>query len=328
MLVPVVVVRLLRPPTRESLDGFMIGALGALCLHRGSDADPAGAAIRHRDDRPRPPVSSLIVEAGIRGVAVPLTAAAVGGLIGAALWFTRPPSKTHQHASFVRAAAGGLRRGGPGRLRRTGTRRRRPHSTDTAAGRPSDGRRGSTSSACDSVCTLRCCMKRKTRSSPMSRCCVRTATTSSPTWRSARRAGSPLTRRPGSRERSAAERGRRGQAPTHRMAPRSPAIPRPREPTPHRRCTGRRIVRLLRTWGVAIVVVAVALVALSVIIHKPPARYVCPPDCGHPPTGEPVAVNPALHRPRRHVLRLLSRTECGVQDHHERQWRTRGLPRR
>ena len=30
MLVPAVVVRLLRPPTRESLDGFMIGALGAL----------------------------------------------------------------------------------------------------------------------------------------------------------------------------------------------------------------------------------------------------------------------------------------------------------
>ena len=30
MLVPAVVVRLTRPPTRESLDGFMIGALGAL----------------------------------------------------------------------------------------------------------------------------------------------------------------------------------------------------------------------------------------------------------------------------------------------------------
>ena len=30
MLVPAVVVRLLRPPTREALDGFMIGALGAL----------------------------------------------------------------------------------------------------------------------------------------------------------------------------------------------------------------------------------------------------------------------------------------------------------
>ena len=30
MLMPAVIVRLLRPPTREALDGFMIGALGAL----------------------------------------------------------------------------------------------------------------------------------------------------------------------------------------------------------------------------------------------------------------------------------------------------------
>ena len=48
-------------------------------------------------------MDSLIVEAGIRGVAVPLTAAAAGGLIGAALWFTRPPSKEKQHPGVVRA---------------------------------------------------------------------------------------------------------------------------------------------------------------------------------------------------------------------------------
>ena len=54
------------------------------------------------------PVSSLIVEAGIRGIAVPLTAACVGGLIGAALWFTRPPNKVHQHANFVRIALAGF----------------------------------------------------------------------------------------------------------------------------------------------------------------------------------------------------------------------------
>jgi hypothetical protein len=50
------------------------------------------------------PMNGLIVEAGIRGVAVPLTAAAVGGLIGAALWFTRPDNKKHQHRNFVRIA--------------------------------------------------------------------------------------------------------------------------------------------------------------------------------------------------------------------------------
>jgi hypothetical protein len=48
------------------------------------------------------PMDSLIVEAGIRGVAVPLTAAAAGGLIGAALWFKRPPSKEKQRPGIVR----------------------------------------------------------------------------------------------------------------------------------------------------------------------------------------------------------------------------------
>ena len=48
MLLPAVMVRLLRPPTREALDGFIIGALGALDVHRGRDPDPVGPAVRHR----------------------------------------------------------------------------------------------------------------------------------------------------------------------------------------------------------------------------------------------------------------------------------------
>jgi hypothetical protein len=55
--------------------------------------------------------------------------------------------------------------------------------------------------------------------------------------------------------------------------------------------------RVLRIWGAGIVVVAAALVGLSAVIHKPPARYVCPPDCGTPPTGEPVAINPVFTAP-------------------------------
>lgn len=43
-----------------------------------------------------------MVEAGIRGVAVPLTAACVGGLIGTALWFRRPENKRDQHRGSVR----------------------------------------------------------------------------------------------------------------------------------------------------------------------------------------------------------------------------------
>jgi len=102
MLMPAVIVRLLGPPTREALDGFMVGALGALSYTAAATlarlAPQFGTGVVSKR-----PMDSLLVEAGIRGVAVPLTAAAAGGLIGAALWFKRPPSKEKQHPGVVRA---------------------------------------------------------------------------------------------------------------------------------------------------------------------------------------------------------------------------------
>jgi hypothetical protein len=102
MLMPAVIVRLSRPPTREALDGFMVGALGALMFTAAATltrlAPQFGTGVVSKR-----PMDSLLVEAGIRGVAVPLTAAAAGGLIGAALWFKRPPSKEKQRPGVVRA---------------------------------------------------------------------------------------------------------------------------------------------------------------------------------------------------------------------------------
>ena len=49
---------------------------------------------------------------------------------------------------------------------------------------------------------------------------------------------------------------------------------------------------LVLTWFLAIAVIALTLVGVSALITKPPARYVCPPDCGRPPTGTPVEINP------------------------------------
>lgn len=89
MLVPAVVVRLLRPPGLESLDGFLIGSLGAVAfaaagtLTRLTPQLATGLVAHHRH------VAGLLVEAGVQGVAVPVTAAAAGGLTGAALWLTR-----------------------------------------------------------------------------------------------------------------------------------------------------------------------------------------------------------------------------------------------
>lgn len=102
MLVPALVARFAWRGNRESLDGYAIGALGALTftaaatLTRLAPQFTTGMINRVR------PLDGLLVEAGIRGIAMPLTAAAVGGLIGTALWFTRPPTKVTKNRGFVR----------------------------------------------------------------------------------------------------------------------------------------------------------------------------------------------------------------------------------
>lgn len=87
MLVPAVVLRVVRPGTRESLDGYAIGALGALAftaaatLVRLAPQFSTGLFARAR------PIQSLIVEVAMNGLAIPVTAAAAGGLVGLLLWF-------------------------------------------------------------------------------------------------------------------------------------------------------------------------------------------------------------------------------------------------
>lgn len=102
MLVPAALVRLIRPGPKEALDGFALGALGALMftgaatLTRLAPQFSVGMVARAR------PIEGLIVEAGIRGIAVPLTAACVGGLVGTALWFTRPSNHDHHGRNHIR----------------------------------------------------------------------------------------------------------------------------------------------------------------------------------------------------------------------------------
>lgn len=104
MLAPVLLARFWRRDDQEALDGFGLGALGALMftgaatLTRLAPQFAGGMVARGR------PMEGLMVEAGIRGIAVPITAASVGGLIGTALWFSRPADRKEKSRNYVRLA--------------------------------------------------------------------------------------------------------------------------------------------------------------------------------------------------------------------------------
>ncbi|AFM16485.1 hypothetical protein Mycch_1694 [Mycolicibacterium chubuense NBB4] len=66
------------------------------------------------------------------------------------------------------------------------------------------------------------------------------------------------------------------------------------EATPARR-TSHRAVLLM--WLLPVIVVGAVLAFISARTTAPSVRYVCPPDCGRPPTGTPVAINPRFTAP-------------------------------
>ena len=102
MVLPAVLVRMSAPPDRESLDGFVVGALSALSFTAASTlTDLAPQFVAGLFDDARPP--GLWQEAVVYGIAAPVTAAAGGGLIGLMLWY-RPGLRARRHPRRIRAA--------------------------------------------------------------------------------------------------------------------------------------------------------------------------------------------------------------------------------
>jgi hypothetical protein len=272
MLVPAVVMRFVRP-TRESLDGYVIGALSAVSFAAAATLTrlaPQFATGVVAGDRP---AHELLVEAGLLGVAVPLTSAAIGGLVGAALWFGRwnlivgsllvtlaiyaavgfmdvtPVLENLHfgvHMMIAVVALVALRIGLQYCL------------LNEEHDAPNPGARV-LCPHCDHVVP------------DMAFCpnCGVAAAASSRTSRAARRADAGA-------DEAATRPGYALPAGVYQVAP------------VHRTTNGWLFTTLAAGLGVA---VAVGVTA-SVLATPPRPRYTCPPDCGRPPIGEPIDSNP------------------------------------
>ena len=85
------------------MDGFVIGALGALTFAGGATLTRLAPQFATGLIASGRPAKGLVVEATLHGVTVPLTAAVAGGLVGIALWFTGQNDNPHEHPRRTRA---------------------------------------------------------------------------------------------------------------------------------------------------------------------------------------------------------------------------------
>jgi hypothetical protein len=92
MLLPVGVAWLRRPDRSEALDGFTAGAASALGLTMAATLTELAPLLRAGNLTQGSSVLANLTEAVIRGISVPLVAAAATGYIGAALWSRRGTS--------------------------------------------------------------------------------------------------------------------------------------------------------------------------------------------------------------------------------------------
>ncbi len=295
MLVPALVARFAWRGNREALDGYAIGALGALTftaaatLTRLAPQFTTGMISRVR------PMDGLLVEAGIRGIAMPLTAAAVGGLIGTALWFTRPPTKVDQNRGFVGgtlvlialvviAVYAGLGLVDVARFPQWLQLALHLTLTGLALFALRIGLHlALLHEAQDEIRTDEpiLCMEcnHVVPDAPFCARCGAAMHASSRRSRRTRRDERPirLAEEPADGEIVV------GLLPGYSLQ--SGAF----EVTQPPKTSFRKVALVL---GIAIVVVAGGLVGLSAVISKPAPKYVCPPDCGSPPMNRAVEINP------------------------------------
>lgn len=260
MLLPVAVIRLLGPRTREPLSGFAIGALGTLAFTAVATLSRLAPQLDDgMVDRDRPLIG-LLVQAGIQAVAVPLTAAAAGALAGVALWFTPASDTAPERIGHARAVLALTVAPIPACYAALGLIDIAPVSQ---------------------MWVLAGHFAAMALTMPALRIGLQIALL--------HEAHEPPVNIDGSLRCPQCD----NTVPDMAFCPNCGVAIRALS-RPVQRVGDRR---LLAAWGAVVTLVAVALVGVSALISSPPARYRCPPDCGRPPTTEPVATNPRFTAP-------------------------------
>lgn len=300
MMVPAVAARILRPAVRGSLNGYIIGVVGTLSFTAAATFTRLAPQFAAGPVATGESVPNLLIEAGIRGVTIPLTAACAGGLIGLALWFTRPSQNSRLSRGALIAVLTTFSAvtltvyGIVGAVDSSGV----PHYLMLLA---------HIAMAIVALVTLRIglqlallyeehdpptgepllCLHCRNVVPEMPFCpaCGAANSASSRASRAERRDARPATFAT-QQDLSAGDRpalwpGYALPAETYSCGPLS-------------RFSSQR---LLGVWSAGIVAVAAPLIGVSALVSNPTVRYNCPPDCGRPPFGTPVATNPRYTAP-------------------------------
>ena len=304
MIMPTVLIRLLRPGSRDSLDGFVIGALAGLCFSAAATLVRLAPQVTTGLIAHARPVLGLAVEVVLCGITIPITAAAAGGMVGIALWFRPPPGRDHggrvRSVLMLLAAAALLLHAGVGVIDIIGLRQVTMlviHLTATLvvllalrlalqlallheAHDPIAEDQPLLCPHCEMVVP------------DMAFC---------PACGAATRASSRESRRE--------RRGRFRAEPLDEDAESAPAsvdgipenvYPGYAMPAGRYLAPGLRRPRfswLLSRWGIVIVAASVVLGGAALALTPKIAHYMCPPDCGKPPNGTPVMALPRYEAP-------------------------------
>ncbi len=287
MLLPVLWIRWRRPGSRESLDGFIVGALAALMFSSAATMTRLAPQVVTGLIAHARPVRGLMIEVVLCGAMIPITAAAAGGMAGIALWFREPAAKHQGRVRLVLlllAAAALLAHAALGAIEIIGMKQ----TTMLAAhvgllillllGLRTSLQLALLHEAADPMHEDQplLCPHCETVVPDMAFCTACGGAT---------RASSQESRR---ERRTPAEGTPETVYPGYALPEASYLAPTLRWPL---------LSWLISRCGIGVAAGAVALGAAALVFTPKIAHYMCPPECGKPPTGTPVMALPRFEAP-------------------------------